>query len=104
MNKYITRAVNHLRYTTHVVISDEQFINVMKQDNYVFQSIINNSLDWDILRNLIVNSFSLHVTNKRWPEIEVLSEASQFLFDAFMDEFKAGCIKHGFGYSENNFE
>ena len=104
MNKFITRAVNHVRYTTHVVISDEDFIKVIKEDDYVFNSIVNNSLDWDNLECLILNSFSLSMIDKRWPTTEEFSNMSQDEFDDFNDEFQKGCIKHGFGYSYNTYE
>jgi len=104
VNKFITRAVNHLRYSTHVIISDDDFIKVIKEDTYAFDSMVNNSLDWDILASLILNSFSLHVIDKRWPTTEEFSNMSEAEFDAFNEEFKQGCIEHGFGYAKNNHE
>ena len=104
LNKYITRAVNHVRYNTHVVISDEDFIKVMNEDPHTFDSIVNNSLDWDILEGLILNAFSLHIVDKRWPTADEFREMSQIEFDAFNDEFQKGCVQHGFKYSKNTQE
>lgn len=104
MNKFITRAVNHVRYTTHVIISDEDFIKVIKEDDYVFNSIVNNSLDWDNLESLILNSFCLSMIDKRWPTPDELSSMTEVEYDAFHDEFQKGCLEHGFGYAKNTQE
>lgn len=99
MNKFITRAANHVRNNTNIVISDDDFIKVLKQDSYVFESTVNNSLDWDVLESLILNTFSLHVMNRRWPTSDEFSAMSQSEFEAFNDTFINGCGQHGFVYS-----
>lgn len=104
MNKFITRAVNHVRYNTHVIISDDDFIKVVKEDNYVFNAIVNNSLDWDNLESLILNAFSLHIIDKRWPTVDEMTNMSEAEYDAFHSEFQKGCIQHGFGYAKNTQE
>lgn len=104
MNKFITRAVNHVRYTTHVIISDEDFIKVIKEDDYVFNSIVNDSMDWDNLECLILNCFSLHVIEQRWPTPDEIQSMTLAEFEAFHDEFQKGCIQHGFGYAKNTQE
>lgn len=104
MNKFITRAVNHVRYTTHVVISDEDFIKVIKEDNYAFDSMVNNSLDWDNLECLILNSFCLSMIDKRWPTPDEINTMTPAEYEAFHGEFQKGCIQHGFGYDRNTRE